>query len=149
MDRQSKICVWVILLGLVNFLAYAIVYLFIGGEAVNGHLEHFTSTGEVRYILQSGHEVSRGTYIYSGIHSISVWATVAAIMLAMLTLAKERIASSMRSAIIRGRTFITILATIITFTTVIMMIWFILQFSRTFASPRQIPAPQTQSVLRP
>jgi len=135
-DRRTRICIWVILLGLANFLLYALLYMFIGGEAVNGHVR--IVDGRTVYYLQSGVEVSRLSYIYSGIHSISIWITVGAVMLAMLTLAKERIVSSMRSGIIRGRTFITILATVIAFTTIILTIWFILQFSRRLTHPEPV-----------
>lgn len=128
MDRRTKICIWVILLGLANFFAYTLIYVFIDGEAVNGKVIP-EPDGELRYELQSGTEVSRSVFIYSGIHSISIWPTVAAVMLAMLTLAKDRIVSSMRSTVVRGRTFITILATIIAFTTAIVTVWFILQFA--------------------
>lgn len=139
MDRKTKICIWVILIGLANFMAYAIIYMFIGGEAVNGFLEN--RGGQITYVLQSGHTVSRGVYLYSGIHSISIWLTVAAIFLAMLTLAKERIVSAMRSTIVRGRTLITMLATIITFTMVVITIWFILQFAERLEQPRIITDP--------
>ena len=141
MDRRTKICIWIILIGLANFLAYTMLYMFVGGEAVNGFVQN-TPNGQ-RFFLQSGQEVSHGAFIYSGVHSISVWLTVAAIMLAMLTLAKERIASSMRETIIRGRTFMTILATIITFTTAIITIWFVLQFSHRLTHPREQAAIQT------
>ena len=138
MDRRTKICIWIILVGLANFLVYTILYMFIGpGEAVNGHLE--IVRGETRYILQSGHEVSRGLYVYSGIHSISVWPTVGAVVLAMLTLAKDRIISSMHSTVVRGRTLITILATVITMIVLVMTIWFTLQFCRSFARPHVLP----------
>ena len=147
MDLRTKICIWIILIGLANFLAYTIGYVFIDGEAIHGHIEHQQATGQVRYVLQSGQVVSRGVYIYSGIHSISVWITVAAVMLAMLTLAKERIASSLRSAIIRGRTFITILATIITLTTIIITIWFSLQFARGLIHPRQVNPSATSAAI--
>ncbi len=144
MDRRTKICIWIILIGLANFLTYTILYMFIGpGEAASGYLEKVGD--QTRYILQSGHEVSRGLYIYSGIHSISIWPTVGAVMLAMLTLAKERIASSMRSTIVRGRTLITILATIISMIIVVMTIWFTLQFCRSFANPRLVPPSATQT----
>jgi len=133
MDRRTRICLWVILIGLANFLVYVILYWFIWGEAVNGTVTIID--GQRHYFLQSGVEVSRATFLYSGIHSISIWVTVAAVMLAMLTLAKGRIISSMHSAVVRGRTFLTILATIITFATVVMTIWFILQFSRRLARP--------------
>ena len=138
MDRRTRICIWVILLGLSNFLAYSLIYMFIGGEAVNGHVERVGD--ELRYYLQSGERVSRGVFIYSGIHSTSIWLTVAAIMLAMLTLAKERIVSSMASSIVRGRTFITILATIITLVTVVITIWFLLHFLSRLGSPRDAQA---------
>jgi hypothetical protein len=133
MDRRTKICIWVILVGLANFIIYTFVYMFIGGEAVNGRVELIEA--HKHYVLQSGHGVSLGIFLYSGIHSISIWLTVAAIMLAMLTLAKERIVSSMHSTIVRGRTFITILATVITFTTILITIWFILQFLQTLSHP--------------
>ena len=124
------------MLGLVNFAAYVILYWFFWGEAVNGHIERHGE--QLRYFLQSGRKVSQGVFYYSGIHSISIAPTVGAIMLAMLTLAKERIASSMRSTIVRGRTMITILATIITMIVVVWTVWFILQFARHLYNP-QLP----------
>jgi len=130
------------MLGLSNFLAYVILYWFFWGEAVNGRV--VADGGQLRYILQSGREVSRGVFIYSGIHSISIAPTVGAIMLAMLTLAKERVVSSMRSAIVRGRTMITILATVITMIVVVWTVWFILQFSSTLANPRESSPPTSQ-----
>ncbi len=144
MDRRSRICIWVILIGLGNFLTYAMLYMFIGGEAVNGSVR-VTSEG-TQYFLQSGVRVSCGVYVYSGIHSISIWITVGAVMLGMLTLAKERIVSSMRAAIVRGRTFITMLATIIAFTTIILTIWFILQFSSRLTNPQAAPPAAQQAV---
>jgi len=146
MDLRTKICIWTILIGLVNFLVYVIFYWHIWGEAVNGHVQEVD--GRLIYFLQSGREVSRGVFLYSGIHSISIAPTVGAIMLAMLTLAKERIASSMRSAIIRGRTFITVLATIITLIVVVWTVWFILQFTDNLANPRPAPGPATQATMR-
>lgn len=149
MDRRTKICIWVILIGLANFLAYTIIYMYIGGEAINGCVQDMGKSAGVhqyRYVLQSQQTVSKGMFIYSGIHSISVWVTVAAIMLAMLTLAKERIVSAMHSTIVRGRTFITILATIITFTTAIMTIWFVLQFIREINNPRPVSLTSTTAL---
>jgi hypothetical protein len=138
MDRRTRICIWIILIGLINFLSYAILYMFIGGEAVNGRVELVSN--QTLYVLQSGHVVSHGVFLYSGLHSISIWLTVGAVMLAMLTLAKERIASSMRSAIVRGRTLITILATIITMIVIVMTIWFSLQFAWNLANPQELPS---------
>jgi len=128
MDRKTRICIWIILGGLGNFLAYVILYWFFWGEAVNGRVE--ADGDRVRYFLQSGREVSRGVFLYSGIHSISIAPTVGAIMLAMLTLAKERVVSSMRRTIVRGRTLMTILATTISLIVGVWTVWFLLQFLR-------------------
>ena len=144
-DRQTRICIWTIVIGLVNFLAYVVLYWFFWGEAVNGHVRD--DGGQLRYFLQSGREVSRAVFIYSGIHSTSIAPTVGAIMLAMLTLAKERIASSVRSTIIRGRTLITVLATVITMIVVIWTIWFALQFVRHLTSPTSARPVASQPVV--
>jgi heme/copper-type cytochrome/quinol oxidase subunit 2 len=128
------------MVGLANFMVYTVLYVFIGGEAVNGDVIH-APDGSLTYELQSGIQsdrvvVSRAVFIYSGIHSITIWPTVGAILLAMLTLAKDRIVSSMRSSIVRGRTMITILATIITLIILVMTFWFILHFANCLAHPR-------------
>jgi hypothetical protein len=150
MDRRTKICIWIILIGLGNFLAYSLIYMFIGGEAVSGVIRH-DEAGRHVYCLRSPGlrdvPVSPAVYVYSGIHSISIWVTVGAVMLAMLTLARERIVSSMRSTIVRGRTLITILATVITLTTAVMAIWFTLQFASRLTFPLgapPVPAPASR-----
>ena len=145
MDSKTKICIWIILIGLANFLAYTILYVFIGGEAVNGRVVE--ADGQLHYYLQSWHQVGYGEFLYSGIHSISIWVTVAAVMLAMLTLAKDRVVSSMHSTIVNGRTLMTILATVIALTMAVITIWFILKFARTLANPipmQQIPPPSAR-----
>jgi len=131
--RRTRICVWIILAGLINFLAYIVLYIYFYGEAVNGTI--VTADGQTRYFLQSNAEVSQAAFIYSGIHSISIWPTVGAIMLSMLTLAKERVASSMRKTIVRGQTLITVFATIISLTVIVITIWFTLQFIDRFKNP--------------
>jgi hypothetical protein len=75
--------------------------------------------------------------------------TVAAVMLAMLTLAKDRIISSMHRTVVRGRTFITILATIIALTTALATVYFILTFARAVSRPKAVPpAPASQITAR-
>jgi hypothetical protein len=64
----------------------------------------------------------------------------------MLTLAKERIISSMRSAIVRGRTLMTILATIITIFVILMTILFVRDWCHNFSDPSRDRMPQTQAV---
>jgi len=143
MDRRTKICIWIILIGLGNFLAYSLMYVFIGGEAVSGAIRHDDQGRRTYFLKGPGQEdvpVSKAVYVYSGVHSITIWVTVGAVMLAMLTLAKERIVSSMRSTVVRGRTLITILATVITLTTAVIAIWFTLQFASRFYPPLH-PAP--------
>lgn len=133
MNRRTKVCIWIIILGLANFLAYTVVYDFIGGEAVNGFVRAEAVAGGPPalhyYLVDSGREtpVARGVWMYSAVHSISIWITVGAVLLAMLTLAKDRIVSSMRSSIVRGRTFITILATIVTLISVLLTVRFALR----------------------
>ena len=137
MDRRTKICIWIILLGLLNFLLFTITYVIIGGEAVFGSVR--IVDGVCRYYLhQDNMEVPRWRFIYSGIHSISVWITVMAVMLAMLTLAKDRIVDSMRSSIIRGRTFITILAMIIVVLTMTITVFFIIKFANRLGNPETV-----------
>jgi hypothetical protein len=141
MDRRTRICIWIIFVGLANFVVYTILYVHIGGEAVNGHVTQ-GADGQRVYELQSGVAVSRGVFLYSGVHSISIAPTVGAIMLAMLTLAKDRVVSSMRRTIVRGRTLITILATLITVIVVVWTIWFILQFGDRLTHPRSPSLPE-------
>jgi hypothetical protein len=153
MDRKTKICIWIILIGLTNFLAYTMIYMFLDGEAVNGWVTE--QDGQRMYFLASpgqagqGKQVSYGEYLYSGVHSISVWITVGAVMLAMLTLAKDRIVSSMSSTILHGRTFITVLATMIAFAVVIITIWFILQFSNHLLHPLIPVEPSNSRTVAP
>jgi hypothetical protein len=151
MDLRTKICIWIILLGLANFMAYGVGYAFIGGEAWSAGVT-YGPDGRVIYCVLTGDgwkwkEVSQAVYIYSGIHSITIWATSAAVMMAMLLLAKERIVSSMHSTIVRGRTFITILGTLITIAAIIITFGVTLQFINrtTNPQPESKPAPSTSS----
>lgn len=141
MDRRTIICIWIIMIGLANFLAYSIIYMHIGGEAIHGRVIQ-SDDGQMQYMLKSSKPedvpVSKCVYIYSGIHSISIWVTVGSVMLAMLTLAKERITSSMRSTVVRGRTFITILATVITLITSVITVWFVIQFFTLLTNPTDV-----------
>ena len=118
-----------ILIGLANFLVYTIAYLIIGGEAIHGQI--ISSGGRTQYLLAGRADpVSRCVFIYSAIHSISIWPTFGAVMLAMLTLAKDRIVESMHSALVRGRAIITLLAVIIA----IIAILLTFRFTRRFVS---------------
>ncbi|RPI59196.1 MAG: hypothetical protein EHM48_09255 [Planctomycetaceae bacterium] len=149
MDKKTKICIWIILIGLANFVAYTVIYMFIGGEALSGWVDVLPSGQHIYYLRSNTDkfscEVSLFTFIYSGIHSCSIFLTVAAVMLAMLTLAKDRIISSMHSTVVRGRTFITILATIITFGTIIVTLCLTKQLVGKFTDARHIGQPTAAS----
>jgi hypothetical protein len=133
MNRRTKICLWVIVLGLANFLAYSVVYFSLRGEAIHGQIKREALPGgdKLHYYLlgregpQDVTEVTRGVWIYSAVHSTTIPVTVAAVLLAMLTLAKDRIVSSMRSSTVRGRAFITLLALVVGVTSIVWMIWFL------------------------
>jgi len=135
MDLKTKICIWVILIGMVNFLGYTVAYAVVGGESVRGRVYEESATGARRYFLDSGQEVGKPEFVYMGIHSITIWPTVAAVMLAMLTLAKDRIADSMRSAMVRGRTFCTVLAVVIAICTAGLTFRFVHEFSTHLRHP--------------
>jgi len=143
-DRKTQISIWIIVLGLANFLAYTVVYMSLGGDAMNGRVwaEPTPAGRQLHYDLGAKgqrREVSRGVWIYSAVHSISIWITVGAVLLAMLTLAKERIVSSMRSSILRGRTFITILATVVTMISVVITLWFLIYMITQLSHPEAVP----------
>jgi len=129
MDLRTKICIWVIVIGLANFLAYTVSYSILQGEAIHGDVSWDAASSQVVYKLNSDRAVSRGEFVYSGIHSISIWLTVMAVMLAMLTLAKDRISDSMHEAMMRGRTFCTVMAVLIAISMSGLTFIFIGQFS--------------------
>ncbi len=140
---RNRICIWLIVGGLLNVLAYTIVYGALGGDAKNGGLELTVrpdgSTQKTYYLR--GHylhgiggrrtEVPRWEWYYSYLHSISLWPTQAIMIIATLILAQPHIIATMReSTWIRGPTFI---AAAITLTAVLysaMTVWFILNLIR-------------------
>ncbi|MFQ5412708.1 MAG: hypothetical protein ACE5EC_10440 [Phycisphaerae bacterium] len=137
MDRRRRIrfCVWLIILGIGNFILYAIIYAIIGGDAPNGEIDeagrHFVR-GHFIHTAQ-GHErdVPRWVWIYSYIHSITIWPSIAAVLLAMLTLARPHILATYQRGIMKGSTLVTVMATVIVLVTSMIMLVFILEFVRT------------------
>ncbi len=134
-------CIWLIGVGLANYLAYGITYAWLEGDAKNGQIQvqPLVAGGEqvtyfvAGHFIRNGpkgklHEVTRGQWIYSYIHSISLWGTHAMILLAMLTLARPHIMATMRDARISGETFVTIAATLIVVIFGAATTWFLLEF---------------------
>ncbi len=137
--RRTKICIWIIVLGLLNFLAYTVAYLDLGGDALNGFARLDAARHVHYYLFSKGTqmEVGRGVWIYSAIHGISIWMTMGAVLLAMLTLAKETIVSSMRRSILRGRTLITIVATVLVLMSVSVTVWMLIHLITQLCWPRR------------
>lgn len=142
MQRRTRnsICIWLILGGLFNVLAYTIVYAKLGGDAKNGGKDFLTTEdGAVRevyfirghFIRVRGGErtnVQKWVWVYSYLHSISLWPTQAVMMICMLILARPHIIATMReSTWIRGPTFITVAITLIGVAYSAMTVWFIIQ----------------------
>ncbi len=128
------------LLGLSNFLVYAIVYAVIGGDAPNGYIRPAASGGAPTYYIR-GHfvhrnegyeqDVPRWVWVYSYIHSISIWPSIATVLLAMLVLARPHIIATYQKGIMRGPALVTVLATVIVIVTSLIMIFFVVEFVRT------------------
>ncbi len=139
MDRRTRnrICVWLIILGLSNFILYAIVYSIIGGDAPNGYIKNVEGK-TVYYVCghfvhrQVGYEqdVPRGVWIYSYLHSISIWPSIAAVLLAMLMLARPHIMATYQKGIMTGATLVTVMATVIVLVTSTALILFVVDFIR-------------------
>lgn len=136
--RRNKICLRVIFIGALNFVAYTIMYAVLGGDAHNGERvlrDQPDGTTKAVYLVR-GHfirsiegrtrEVSRGVWIYSYVHSISVFITSAAMIISMLVLARPHILATMRHGWISGPTFIGgfgAIVVLIAATAVIVFTW--------------------------
>lgn len=144
MQRRTRniICIWVIFGGLINILAYTIIYAELGGDAKNGwkdvsaHKEDGTPSPQY-YITGHFLRVTTGrdrpvplwVWVYSYIHSISLWPTQGAMVICMLILARPHIIATMtEGSWIRGPTFITIVITLTAVLCSAFTILFTIQF---------------------
>ncbi len=129
--KRNLICIWIIFLGLANFVSYTVIYGYIGGDAKNGMIKdgkYYVRGHFLRDLRGRDTEVSRDVWIYSYIHSISIWPTVAAVLISTLIMAQPHIIATMKEGFIRGQTLITIFITVVIFLVSVMTIWFILDF---------------------
>lgn len=117
-NTRNKILIWVIVLGLVNFAVYTAFYWYLQGDARNGFIEkgeyflrgHFIRLREGRVSAP----VSRATWIYSYIHSISIWPTIGAVLLSMLWLARPHIIATMKTdSLVSGKNFVNLCGAIV------------------------------------
>jgi hypothetical protein len=133
---RNHICIWIIFLGLANFFGYTVVYAQLGGDAKNGGKQRvMTDAGEEVVYYVRGHfirgtsgqrtDVPRWLWIYSYIHSITLWPTQGVMMISMLILARPHIIATMReSTWIRGPAIIAVAMTLIGVLYSAMTIWF-------------------------
>ncbi len=158
MDRRTRICLWVIALGLTNFAAYIVGYTYVGaggGDAMNGKVIREIANPFQRhyYVGRMGNlcEVSPSIWAYSAVHSISIPGTFAAVMLSMLTLAKDRIITAVKPTVTRGRMVLTLVAGLILLLAVAMTALFVGHTIRCLTSPplRQVPVmiPEVAAML--
>jgi hypothetical protein len=137
--RRNKILLWVIALGLANFVVYTLAYWYLGGDAPNGFVKdaEYHLRGHFVWALagKSSGPVSRPIWLYSYIHSITIWPTIAAVLLSMLVLAKPHIIATMENdAPIGGRLFVNVCMTVIILVTTLGTILFICDFARAIQS---------------
>ncbi len=136
--KRTRLCVWLIILGLANFLAYATVYAIIGGDAQNGGIREdgtcFVRGHHIHRVLGYEQDVPRWVWLYSYMHSISIWPSIAIVLLAMLTIARPHIMATYQQGFIQGATVVTAMTTVIVFVTSIIMIWFIVGFVSTLTA---------------
>jgi hypothetical protein len=138
--RRNQLCIAIIALGLLNFLAYTLSYAALGGDAQNGYrarVERETGERTWAYYVR-GHfihsltgrerEVSRGAWIYSYLHSISVPLTSGAMIISMLVLARPHILATMRGGWLSGQTFVVAFGTLVILAAVAVTAMFIWSF---------------------
>jgi hypothetical protein len=122
--RRNQICIAVLAIGLLNFMAYTLIYAILGGDAHNGArriVQQSDGTRVVEYYVR-GHfirssqgreaRVDAAMWVYSYVHSISMWLTAGAMIVSALILARPHIIATMRDSWIRGETFVTVFGTV-------------------------------------
>jgi hypothetical protein len=138
--RRNQLCIAIITLGLLNYLAYTLSYAALGGDAQNGYrtlVQDGSGARRWAYYVR-GHfihsltgrerEVSRGAWIYSYLHSISVPLTSGAMIISMLVLARPHILATMRGGWFSGQTFVVAFGTVVILATLAVTVMFAWSF---------------------
>lgn len=138
MDRRTRnrICIWVIFLGLINFAAYAILYAELGGDASNGyvtmrdgHREYYVRGHFIHGPEGQSARVAPWVWVYSYLHSISIWPTEAAVLVCLLILGRPHIIATMKEdGLMQGGTFVAVCSTIVILLASALTIWFLTRF---------------------
>ncbi len=116
--RRNFWRVLIIAIGGANLAAYPIVYAILGGDAHNGYRQvergpsgetisaYFVRGHHLRTLAGRERQVSRGVWVFSYVHSISLLITSAAMVLAMLSIARPHILATMRGPRFGGHAFV-------------------------------------------
>ncbi|GJM25570.1 MAG: hypothetical protein DHS20C16_19850 [Phycisphaerae bacterium] len=98
---RNRILISVIALGLLNFAVYTFFYWYFQGDASNGFIRggQFFLKGHFLRMPdgQASEAVSKGVWIYSYLHSITIWPTAGAVVIAMLILSRPHIIATINS----------------------------------------------------
>ncbi len=134
-QKRNQLLLWVIALGLVNFVAYTLIYWYLGGDAPNGFVEDgvYHLRGHFLWALSGKptDPVSRNVWLYSFVHSISIWPTIAAVLASMLFLARPHIEATMNiNSPTRGSVFVVSCFVVIGAVTSLSTLFFVLGFIR-------------------
>ena len=131
---RNRLCLWLILLGLANFLCYAAGYAVVCGDARNGGRrpdgQFYVRGHHFRFPGGRETDVSRGVWIYSYLHSITIWPSIAAVLLAMMLLARPHLIATYRDGAFVGAAFWNILAVVILLLTLALTAFFVSDFIR-------------------
>jgi hypothetical protein len=125
------LCIWIIGLGIANFIAYTVSYWYVGGDAHNGEVRegvYYVRGHFLHGAVGAERPVSRGLWIYSYLHSISIWPSIAAVLISNMILARPHIIATMKEGFISGPTFVTVVITLLSFLTLVATLVFALQF---------------------
>ena len=134
--RRTQLCTMLVLFGLINIMTYTVAYAYVGGDAWNGDVEggrYFVRGHFLRSVEGHRSPVSRTVWIYSYVHSITIWPSLAAILLSMLVLARPHIMATFREGWINGSTLIGAIATLVILITLIGTVVFCLSFGAALA----------------
>ncbi len=130
---RNRLCIWIIALGIANFVAYTVAYAYIGGDAHNGEIRgnQYIVRGHFLHGASGAERsVSRELWIYSYVHSISIWPSIAAVLICNMVLARPHIIATMKEGLVSGRTFVTVVITLLTFLALVATLSFSLEFIR-------------------
>lgn len=134
MDRRTRnrLCIWIIGLGLLNLLAYTVTYAYIQGDARNGEVRdgrYYVRGHFIHGLEGQQREVDKATWMYSYIHSISIWPSEGLVLIALLILARPHIIATMKEdGLVSGQTFVTICMTLVALLVIVSTFWFLLDF---------------------